>query len=504
MSVRCHETGSSSADRYPDRGARRPLTWSIAALAVVAAVAGATIVNVAVDGASAGRALATSAPVILAASASTVEHLALPPESPKPPKPIPPPKPAKPAKPAPGTAPGGTGQVTAASVPPANAAPIPTVPVVSATAPSTFPTAPPAVATGPTGPPDATDPATASGTPAAAAPPAPDPAPPPPAVQSPAPPVAAPPPAAAVPSACSQSWGLVGSLVGALSLPAVPTGVNICGPGALRPAPAQVSCTKQVDTSALQAALDGANPGDRICAKGSSTNRLTVSRSGTPAAPIQVVGDGQTSVKGITIKADNVVVQGMNATGATAPGIQLTGNGVTLLNNTITAPRGGDGDGIRFFGSNLNILHNTVTDVRNLGGAHADCMQTFASSTPASQHVRIDSNFCEKIDNQCLIAEGPNSSAGDGSGKGQSSDIMFTNNYCDTGASQAVMVDDVQNMVITNNSIAGKNDKAFALDNKSTGAKIAGNKIAGTVGYEVGIDNSSKAGYQGPASGGQP
>ena len=66
------------------------------------------------------------------------------------------------------------------------------------------------------------------------------------------------------------------------------------------------------------------------------------------------------------------------------------------------------------------------------------------------------------------------------------------------------MVDDVQNMVITNNSIAGKNTKAFALDNKSTGATIAGNKIAGTVGYEVGIDNSSKTGYQGPASGGQP
>jgi len=36
----------------------------------------------------------------------------------------------------------------------------------------------------------------------------------------------------------------------------------------------------------------------------------------------------------------------------------------------------GNGDGIRFFGTNLKILHNTVSDVKNLNGAHADCLQT--------------------------------------------------------------------------------------------------------------------------------
>jgi polygalacturonase len=133
-------------------------------------------------------------------------------------------------------------------------------------------------------------------------------------------------------------------------------------------------------------------------------------------------------------------------------------------------------------------------------------MQTFATGadSPASRDVRIDSNRCAQIDNQCLIAEGPHSSAGDGSGKGQTSDIVFTHNYCQTGASQAVMIDDVQNVVITDNQIAGHNDKAFALDNKSTGARISGNQIASTIGYVVGMDQSSRLGYQGPPAGGKP
>jgi hypothetical protein len=300
---------------------------------------------------------------------------------------------------------------------------------------------------------------------------------------------------------CAASWA-VDVLASVLRLPAA--GVNICGPGALRPAPALTTCTKQVDIAALQATVDAANPGDRICALGSSDQRLTVTRSGSPTSPIMVIGNGQTAVKGITVQADNVVVAGFNAVGASAPGVLLTGNGLTLLNSTITSPRGDDGDGIRFFGENIRILHNSVTDVRNLGGAHADCLQTFASNTPPSRNVRIDSNRCEKIDNQCLIAEGPNSSAGDGSGKGVSSDITFTNNYCDSHAAQAVMVDDVPNMVITNNEIAGNNMKAFALDNKSTGARISGNRLGPGIGFEVGIDNSSRSGYLGPASGGQP
>jgi parallel beta helix pectate lyase-like protein len=303
---------------------------------------------------------------------------------------------------------------------------------------------------------------------------------------------------------CAASWGQAGVLAAVFSTPAAPAGVNVCGAGSLRPAPAPASCTKVVAANALQPALDAANPGDRICAQGVSQQRLTISRSGTPAAPVQVIGVGQTAVKGITIKANDVVVAGFNSAFAVAPGIELSGNDITLLNNTVSSPRGGDGDGIRFFGNNINILHNTVRDIRNLGGAHADCMQTFATNTPTSQRVLIAANRCEQIDNQCLIAEGPHSSAGDGSGQGQSSDITFTNNYCDTNASQALMIDDVQNVVVTFNSVTGGNEKAFAFANKSTGAKVSSNVVARGIGYAVGMDSSSQQGYQGPPVGGKP
>jgi hypothetical protein len=321
------------------------------------------------------------------------------------------------------------------------------------------------------------------------------------------PPVPGAPGTPALSAQCSESWGLGAVVAGAVSAllpPEAAPNVNVCAVGAVRPAPAQTECSKMVDGAGLQAAADAAAPGDRICARGSDGERLKVTRSGTAAAPIQIVGDGQGTVKGITIKADHVVVRGFNVANPSAPGIELTGDDIIVLNNSISSPRGGDGDGIRFFGTNLRILHNTVTDVRNLGGAHADCMQTFATSTPATKGVLIQNNRCEKIDNQCLIAEGPHSSAGDGSGKGQSSDIVFINNFCDTHASQAVMIDDVQNVTVTLNQITGGNRKAFAFDNKSTGAKVSANNIAPGIGFEVGMDSSSREGYQGPQVGGAP
>lgn len=273
------------------------------------------------------------------------------------------------------------------------------------------------------------------------------------------------------------------------------------GRGATRPLPAPGSCDTRVSASALATALAGAEPGDTLCVSGDSDQRLEITRSGAERAPITVAGDGRSTVKGITIEADHVVVEGFNVRGG-APGISMTGDHITVRNNTVTSPRGGDHDGLRFFGTNLTIERNTISDVENIGGAHADCMQTFASDTPPSRNVLIENNRCERIDNQCLIAEGPDD--GEGDGEGQSSDITFTRNYCQANASQAVMIEDVQDVVITHNKIVGDLDKAFALDIGSTGALIRHNHVAADVDYIVGIDDSSRKGYQGPEPGGPP
>jgi hypothetical protein len=269
------------------------------------------------------------------------------------------------------------------------------------------------------------------------------------------------------------------------------------------------NCTKRVsDGASLQQALAAASPGQKICAVGNMGNaRLQVNKSGTPGNPITVIGNGSTPVKGITVDASNVVVGGFSAVNPQAPGIELTGNNITVRNNTVKHPTGGDYDGLRFFGSNLKILNNTITDISPDGsGAHADCMQTFATDaqSPASQNVVIDGNRCQRIDNQCLIAEGPNSSAGDGSGQGRSANITFTDNLCDVNASQALQIDDVQGMKVTGNTVTGKPDKAFSFQNKATGAVVAANKIAAGIGYQVGMDSSSQVGYQGPSVGGEP
>jgi hypothetical protein len=271
---------------------------------------------------------------------------------------------------------------------------------------------------------------------------------------------------------------------------------------------AQLNCTKQAsDGAAMARVLAAAAAGDRICLSGDMAGaRLTVTNSGTPDRPIVVLGGGRTITGGITVEADNVAVDGVASEQPEAPGISLSGHNLAVTNSTVHQPKGGDGDGIRFWGTHLTIAHNTITDTRGQNKRHADCMQTFATDSdyPASQDIKIDSNRCERIDNICLIAEGPHSEAGDGSGEGRSTRFEFINNYCDNRAGQAVFLDDISDAVITGNQIVGHLDKAFGLQNEATGAVVRDNRINPLIGYEVGIDDSSEDGYSGPEPGGAP
>jgi len=133
---------------------------------------------------------------------------------------------------------------------------------------------------------------------------------------------------------------------------------------------------------------------------------LEITKGGTPGKPLVYDGRGG-SVGGITVEADNVVVQNYRVDKAEAPGVEVTGNNITVQKLTITDPQGGDGDGLRFFGNDLKILGNTIRGTHNTDDRHADCMQTFADDTPPSQRVLIEGNRCEQIDNMCLMAEGP-------------------------------------------------------------------------------------------------
>ena len=271
-------------------------------------------------------------------------------------------------------------------------------------------------------------------------------------------------------------------------------------PGATAGTPSSMQCTRHV--VGLRQARS-AEPGDVVCVdKTPNGKRLTITKGGTAEKPITYAGNGQT-VGGITIEADNVIVDGFVMNEPEAPGVEMTGDNITLRNNAITRPHGHDGDGVRFFGNNLEILNNKISRTSNKYG-HADCMQTFASDTPPSRHVLIEGNRCEGIDNMCLMAEGPND--GEGDGVGHSSHFIIRNNYCETlKASQNLMFEDVQNTVIEGNDFEGNPVKAIGLAIGSTGAYVGHHNTKGPrIKYLVGIDGSSRPGYQGPEPGGRP
>jgi hypothetical protein len=277
-------------------------------------------------------------------------------------------------------------------------------------------------------------------------------------------------------------------------------------PGAVRPTPGR--CTSRVDDAAgLRRALDAVTPGARVCVAGDlGAVRLEISRGGRPGAPVEVVAEGTVAVNGITVRANNVVVDGFQVLGAKAPGIEITGNDITVRNNRVVHPTGGDFDGLRFFGNYLRILHNTIVDIGPDGSAaHADCMQTFTNGERSSRHVLIAGNRCEKIDNQCLMAEGPGDVGDGGGGGGISADWTWSNNVCDFGAAQGLMIESVQNVTVRNNLFrSAKADKAIGLDVGSTGARVAANVLGTGIDHEIGMDRTSRRGYQGPPPKGGP
>lgn len=285
--------------------------------------------------------------------------------------------------------------------------------------------------------------------------------------------------------------------------------------GAVGKPEALANCTATVtDASSARSAFEGAQPGSRICLQGNLGNdELQLRRSGTSQQPITILGGGTATTGQISVRGDHVVVDGVQLSKPRSPGFQLIGNDITVRANVIDSPqvvkKSDDGDGIRFFGNDIKIVGNLVSNVKNLNGQdgnHADAIQTFATSDEngPSQRVLIDNNRFENVDNMCLIAEGPDSEAGDGTGEGSSSNFTVTNNYCDSAAGQAFFFDDISDVTLTGNTVVGKIDKAFSLQNNSTNATIRDNNIGPKVGFQVGMDDSSQEGYNGPEPEGAP
>ncbi|HEY0812524.1 MAG TPA: hypothetical protein VGE11_04530 [Pseudonocardia sp.] len=238
-----------------------------------------------------------------------------------------------------------------------------------------------------------------------------------------------------------------------------------------------------------------------------------IKTGGTPDRPVTYSAVGPVTVRGIDVEASNVIVQGFTSVHGNSMGAKLLGNNITFQGNNISSPTytGDDSDGIRFFGNGIKILKNTISDVKdgsnctNQGcgdGPHPDCFQTFYSSNyPTSSNVLISGNRCANVAAQCLMAEGPVLPGEDVNGPGESANWVFSDNYCDDGANQAMMIKNIKNLSIVNNNFDGTNNKAIALADGSTGAHVGANKLNPRIPRLVSFDDGNEsAGYTGPAA----
>jgi hypothetical protein len=268
-----------------------------------------------------------------------------------------------------------------------------------------------------------------------------------------------------------------------------------------------ITCTTTSDVSSPPSA----SPGEVVCLTGELSARLTIDHGGTPQSPVIYSGGGDTKVEGIDVTTDNVIVEGFISEDASNMGARLLGDNITFRDNTITHPvyGGDDTDGMRFFGDNITILHNTISDVSDGSdcgdegcgdGPHPDCMQTYYSDNyPTSSNITIEGNRCENAAAQCLIAEGPQIPDEGVNGPGASTGWTFFNNYCDTGAAQAVQFKNVTDVTIADNFFDGKNNKAISLSDGSIGAHVGGNKLGEKTPKLITFDDDTvAAGYIGP------
>lgn len=256
---------------------------------------------------------------------------------------------------------------------------------------------------------------------------------------------------------------------------------------------------------AAQQALNNARPGELICLSGPAlaSAHLQVMRGGVPGAPVQLLSDGAT-VLGIDVRADQVVVAGftvregggitlngtglrahdnnvLNATmsgiscectdtviesnmvdGTDGTGIRVEGDRITVRDNEVSGSvrrEASDADGMRFFGTAIRITGNTVRDISEKGyppdeAPHTDCFQTYDSDAPPTYDVVISDNRCERVDVQCLIATGERGNPGVPNGVRS---IIFRDNFCNVGGSQAVLLENYPHADVRGNTIMGPN-----------------------------------------------
>jgi parallel beta-helix repeat protein len=329
------------------------------------------------------------------------------------------------------------------------------------------------------------------------------------------------------------------ALLGLVSLTA---GLACAGQGSA----SQTGCTRTITRAYdVHPALGAASPGDTVCFTGADLAHadLNLTRSGTADAPIRLVSDGHTTVHQVHIIADYVLIQGFTIVGggelllagaritaqkntirdtqqggivcascidstiesntvqhASATGISLSGQRITVRRNLVTgtvAGDNGDADGVRFFGNGHRIISNMIRDISASGyptPPHPDCFHTFDTGHPPTFDIEIVGNACHNVDEHCLIATGDEDGNGDAPAGSRS--IMFTGNMCAVNGDQAASLRHWPNVDLRKNKLFGPNVKrGILISHGSTGCTVRDNTTADDV-PTFDIDDASRPGFR--------
>ena len=260
------------------------------------------------------------------------------------------------------------------------------------------------------------------------------------------------------------------------------------------PLPPGPPCTRGIAPGNIAAAVAAAAPGAVLCVTAGDlgARRVHLTRDGTSAQRIVLRAVGRVTTTGIDIDADWWTVEGfivnVNRAAPAAPGISVMGmgiavnanrvqggtdygiscdidtpcNGARIARNVVTKSVGtgiwvygndivaegndvsgsvqvgsSDADGFRFFGNRITLRGNYIHDIdakASPGDPHTDCFQTFTESKQPITDVLVERNTCDRVTDQCLIAEGEATS---------SRRLRFVNNICRNSGSQALLLNNL-------------------------------------------------------------
>lgn len=291
-------------------------------------------------------------------------------------------------------------------------------------------------------------------------------------------------------------------------------------------------------------AAAAAGPGDVVLvAAGRYDERVRPANAGTAERPITFLAQGKVVMRGFVITKDHVHLIGFTVTAEQRKetpyehGIECSGTGCRILENTIDHPNGfgivvtgtgclvgenvvryvdgigitisgrnhvverndvshsimlraGDADATRFFGSGHIIRDNYLHDITNAEapGAHVDAFQTYDVNGESARDILIEGNFCHNLASQMLMAEGTK--------LGQSSGFTLRNNIFHTVGAIAINVHGVRNMRVYNNLFIQSRFVAVRLFDGCTGSQVFNNIVIGAGrGIDaVWVDAASKEG----------